>query len=55
MMSIVKNAGVFRGARVSSLSTNACSTENNIAFPSLANHIVVSKFWKADLDRRATR
>ena len=54
MMSIVKiasHAGVFRGARFSSLPTNACSTENNIAFPSLANHIVLSKFWKADLDR----
>ena len=25
-------AGVFRGARISSLPTNACSTENNIPF-----------------------
>ena len=31
---------------------NACSTEDNFPFPSLANHIVLSKFWKADLDRR---
>ena len=45
-------AGLFRGARISSLPTNACSTENNIPFPSLANHIVLSKFWKVDLDRK---
>ena len=31
-------AGAFRGALLSSLSTNACSTENNIPFPNLANH-----------------
>ena len=43
-------AGVFRGARLSSLTTNACSTENNIPFPNLANHIVLSKLWKLDLD-----
>ena len=43
--------GVFRGARFSSLTTNACSTENNIPFPNLANHIVLSKFWKLDFDR----
>ena len=42
--------GVFRGARFSSLTTNACSTENNIPFPNLANHIVLSKLWKLDLD-----
>ena len=29
--------------------------ENNIPFPSLANHFVLSKFWKVDLDRRVTR
>ena len=46
------HAGVFRGARFSSLPTNACSTEDNIPFPSLANHIVLSKFWKVDLDRK---
>ena len=28
--------------------------ENNIPFPILANHIVPSKFWKVDLDRRVT-
>ena len=32
--------------------TNAYSTEDNIPFPSLANHIVLTKFWKVDLDRR---
>ena len=42
--------GVFRGARFSSLTTNTCSTENNIPFPNLANHIVLSKLWKLDLD-----
>ena len=30
---IASHAGVFRGARFSSLPTNACSTENNIPFP----------------------
>ena len=39
------------GARFSFLPTNACSTEDNIPFPSLANHIVLSKFWKVDLGR----
>ena len=43
---------VFRGARFSSLPTNACSTEDNIRFPCLAKHIILSKFWKADLDRK---
>ena len=53
---LASQAGDFRGARISSLSTNACSTENNIPFRSLANHIVPSKFWKVDLDRsRVTR
>ena len=42
---------VFRGARLSFLTTNACSTENNISFPNLANHIVLSKLWKLDLER----
>ena len=42
---------VFRGARFLSLTKNACSTENNIPFPNLANHIVLSKLWKLDLDR----
>ena len=45
---VASHAGVFRGARFSSLPTNACSTEDNIPFPSLANHIVLSKFWKSD-------
>ena len=49
---IASQTGIFRGARFSSLPTNACSTEDNIPFPSLANHIVLSKFWKVDLDRR---
>ena len=42
---LASHAGVFRGASVSSLPTNVCSIENNIPFPSLANHIVLSKFW----------
>ena len=29
---VASHAGVFRGARISSLPTNACSTENNIPF-----------------------
>ena len=49
---LASHAGVFRGARFSSLPTNPCSTEDNFPFPSLANHIVLSKFWKVDLDRR---
>ena len=49
---IASYAGAFRGVRLSSLPTNACSTEHNIPFPSLANHIVLSKFWKVDHDRR---
>ena len=49
---LASHAGVFRGVRFSSLPTNACSTEDNIPFPSLANHTVLSKFWKVDLDRK---
>ena len=45
-------AGIFRGARFSSLPTNACSAEDNMPFPCLTNHIVRSKFWKTDLDRK---
>ena len=45
---VASHTGVFRGARLSSLPTNACSTEDNIPFPSLANHFVLSKFWKVD-------
>ena len=41
---LASHAGVFRGARISSLRTNACSTEDNIPFPRLANHVVLSKF-----------
>ena len=52
---VASHAGVFRGARFSSLPTNACSTEDNIPFPRLAYHVVLSKFWKVDLDRRVTR
>ena len=37
-----------RGSR---FTTNACSTEHNIPFPNLPNHIVLSKLWKLDLDR----
>ena len=51
-VTIASHAGVFRGARFSSLPTYACSTEDNIPFPSLANHNVLSKFWKVDLDRK---
>ena len=47
---IASHAGIYWGARFSCLPTNACSTEDNIPFPSLANHIVLSKFWKVDLD-----
>ena len=54
-MKLASHAGIFRGARISSLPTNACSTEDNIPFPSLANHVVLSKFWKVDLDRGVTR
>ena len=32
---IASHSGVFRGARISSLPTNACSTEDNIPFPLL--------------------
>ena len=32
---LASHAGVFRGARISSLPTNACSTEDNIPFPLL--------------------
>ena len=49
---LASHAGDFRGARFSSLPTNACSTEDNIPFPCLANHMVLSKFWKVDLDRK---
>ena len=52
---LASHASIFRGARISSLPTNACSTEDNIPFPSLANHIVLSLFWKVDLDCRVTR
>ena len=52
---LASHTGVFRGARISSLPTNVCLTENIIPFPSLANHIVPSKFWKVDLDHRVTR
>ena len=33
MNSVASHAGIFRGARISSLPTNACSNENNITFP----------------------
>ena len=32
--SVATHAGVFRGTRISSVLTNACSTENNIPFSS---------------------
>ena len=51
---VASHTGVFKGGRVSSLLTNACSTDNNIPFPRLANHIVLSKFWKVNLDRKVT-
>ena len=34
------HAGVFRGACISPSPQKACSNENNIPFPSLANHKV---------------
>ena len=52
--SLASHAGVFRGSRISSLPTNAYSTKDNIPFLRLANHAVLSKFWKVDLDRRVT-
>ena len=52
---LASHAEVFRGARISFLLTNTCLTENNIPFPSLANHIVPSKFWKVDLEHKVTR
>ena len=36
MRTLVWNAGVFWGVRLSSLPTNACSTEDNIPLPSLS-------------------
>ena len=45
---IASHAGLFRGARISSLSTNACSTENNIPVPST---IVQSTIVKKSVDR----
>ena len=44
-ISLASHAGIFRGAQLSSSPTNACSAENNIPFPSLANHFALSKFW----------
>ena len=52
MLEIASHTSILRGARFSSLPTNACSTQENIPFPSLANHIVLSKFWKVDLVAR---
>ena len=52
---LASHADVFRGVRISSLPTNSCSTKNNIPLPNLANNIVLSKFWKVDLDSRVTR
>ena len=51
---LASHAGVYGGARFSSLPTNTCSTKDDIPFPSLANHIVLPKFWKVDLDRDVT-
>ena len=53
---LASHAGVFRGAHISSLPTHACSTKNNISFPSLANHVVLKfKLWKVDLDCRVAQ
>ena len=52
LTAVASHAGVFRGACFSSLPTNACSTEDKIPFPSLANHTVLTKFWEVDLYRR---
>ena len=49
---VASQACIFREACFSSLPTNACSTEDNIPFPCLANHIVLSQFWKVDLDHK---
>ena len=49
---VTSYAGVFRGARISSLPTNACGTEDNIPFQGLANHIVLSKSGKLTLTAR---
>ena len=49
---VASHADVFRRARFSSLPTDAYSTEDNIPFPRLASHIVLSKFWKVDLHRK---
>ena len=40
-LSSLPTKAFFRGARLSSLPTNACSTENNIPFPNLAIHTVL--------------
>ena len=45
---IASHAGLFREARISSLPTNACSTENNIPVPST---IVQSTIVKKSVDR----
>ena len=47
---IASHAGAFKGALLSSFTTNTCSTENNIPFPNLTNHILLSKLWKLVLD-----
>ena len=53
---LASHAGVFRGARFSSLPTNACSAENNIPFPLFylrgkwQINICVIKCWQAKRD-----
>ena len=52
MQNLAPHTGSFRRAHFLSLPTNAYSTEDNIPFPRLANHIVLSKFWKVDFGRK---
>ena len=54
IMIVAFHAGIYGGAHISSLPTNTCVIKNNIPFPSLANHIVPSKFWKVHRDRKVT-
>ena len=39
----------------SRFTTNACSTEHNIPFPNLPNHIVLSKLWKLEREKKKER
>ena len=54
LMILAFYAGIYGGAHISSVPTNTCVIKNNIPFPSLANHLVPSKFWKVHGDCRVT-